>query len=100
MDPKLGFFTQPVHPPSRTCDPLCDDSLFLAPRLAAAHGEVDLAVYPDSPHGFMALPTEMAKELAKAHHARVAPWIRHDLGAAVCAAGGRDPRLRQFATLL
>lgn len=52
-------------------DHLCDDSLFLATLLAKAERDVELAVYPDSPHGFMALPTEMAK----AHAARVDTWI-------------------------
>ncbi len=42
-------------------DHLLDDSLFLAPRLARAGVDVELQVYPDSPHGFMALPTQIAK---------------------------------------
>lgn len=41
-------------------DHLLDDSLFLAPRLAAAGVDVELQVYPDSPHGFQGLPTKMA----------------------------------------
>ena len=52
-------------------DHLCDDSLFLATRLAAAGVDAELAVYPDSPHGFMALPTEMAR----AHTRRLDAWI-------------------------
>ena len=41
-------------------DHLRDDSLFLAPLLASAGVDVELQVYPDSPHGFMALPTKMS----------------------------------------
>ena len=44
-----------------TLDPLLDDSLFMAARWAAAGNEAELAVYPDAPHGFMSLPTEMAR---------------------------------------
>lgn len=54
-----------------TYDHLLDDSLFLATRLAAAESPVELAVYPDSPHGFMALPSEMAKT----HTTRLDTWI-------------------------
>ena len=39
--------------------------------MAAAESPVELAVYPDSPHGFMFLPTEMTK----AHDARLDAWI-------------------------
>lgn len=42
-------------------DHLLDDSLFLAPRLARAGVDVELQVYPDSPHGFQALPTQISK---------------------------------------
>ncbi len=41
-------------------DHLRDDSLFLAPRLAAAGVDVELQVYPDSPHGYQSLPSKMA----------------------------------------
>ncbi len=54
-----------------TFDHLLDDSLFFATRLAAAESPVELAVYPDSPHGFMALPSEMAKT----HAIRLNSWI-------------------------
>ena len=37
-----------------------DDSLFLGARLLADERQVDLAVFPDSPHGFTQLPTKMA----------------------------------------
>ena len=54
-----------------TYDHLADDSLFFAVRMAAAESPVELAVYPDSPHGFMFLPTEMTKT----HTARLDAWI-------------------------
>ena len=54
-----------------TYDHLLDDSLFFATRLAAAESPVELAVYPDSPHGFMALPSEMTKT----HATRLNTWI-------------------------
>jgi acetyl esterase/lipase len=54
-----------------TYDHLLDDSLFVAPRLAAAGVDTELAVYPDSPHGFMALPSKMAA----AHAARLDAWV-------------------------
>ncbi|MBK7949257.1 MAG: alpha/beta hydrolase [Deltaproteobacteria bacterium] len=41
-------------------DHLRDDSLFLAPLLACAGVDVELQVFPDSPHGFQALPTKMS----------------------------------------
>jgi acetyl esterase/lipase len=46
-------------------DHLRDDSLFLSPLMAAAGTDVELQVYPDSPHGFQALPTQMAAVAAK-----------------------------------
>lgn len=54
-----------------TNDHLADDSLFFAVRMAAAESPVELAVYPDSPHGFMALPSPMSK----AHAARIDTWV-------------------------
>ena len=54
-----------------TYDYLLDDSLFVAARMAAAESLVELAVYPDSPHGFMAFPSEIAKYHAK----RLDAWI-------------------------
>jgi acetyl esterase len=43
-----------------TKDILLEDSLAMAGRLAAAGGEVDLRVYPESPHGFLSFPIRMA----------------------------------------
>ncbi|MFK7895960.1 MAG: alpha/beta hydrolase [Myxococcota bacterium] len=59
-------------------DHLRDDSLFLAPLLAAAGVETELQVYPDSPHGFQALPTEMAKAAAR----RMDDWMSRTMKAA------------------
>jgi acetyl esterase/lipase len=56
-------------------DHLLDDSLFVAPRLANAGVDVELQVYPDSPHGFMALPTRMTAAYAK----RTDAWIQRVL---------------------
>jgi len=46
-------------------DHLRDDSLFLSPLLTAANVDVELQVYPDSPHGFQGLPTQMAAAAAR-----------------------------------
>ena len=42
-----------------TLDPLLDDSLFMAARWAAAGNRAELAVYPESIHGFVAFPTAL-----------------------------------------
>jgi acetyl esterase len=42
-------------------DPVLEDTLLMAMRLSAAGGEVDLRVYPESPHGFTGMPTAMAR---------------------------------------
>jgi acetyl esterase len=44
-----------------TEDILLEDNLVMAARLAAAGVEVDLRVYPDSPHGFTSFPIAMAE---------------------------------------
>jgi acetyl esterase/lipase len=44
-----------------TLDYLYDDSLFMAARWHAAGNETELAVYPESIHGFTAFPAEMAR---------------------------------------
>jgi acetyl esterase/lipase len=41
-------------------DLVLEDNLVMAARLSAAGGEVDVRVYPESPHGFTAFPTAMA----------------------------------------
>jgi acetyl esterase len=41
-------------------DVLLEDNLVMAARWAAAGGEVDLRVYPESPHGFTGHPTGIA----------------------------------------
>ena len=56
-------------------DHLLDDSLFVAPRLANAGVDVELQVYPDSPHGFMALPTRMTQAWAQ----RTDAWMQRTL---------------------
>ena len=43
-----------------TLDILLEDSLVMAARLSAAGNEVDLRVFPESPHGFTSSPTAMA----------------------------------------
>ena len=51
-------------PPARfsvgTLDPLLDDSLFMEARWRAAGNESELAIYPESVHGFTALGTGIA----------------------------------------
>ncbi|MGZ4620508.1 MAG: alpha/beta hydrolase [Blastococcus sp.] len=42
-------------------DVLLEDNLLMATRLSAAGGEVDLRIYPESPHGFTGHPTSMAR---------------------------------------
>jgi acetyl esterase/lipase len=44
-----------------TADSLLDDNVFMANRLAAAGNEVELAVYPEGPHGIESMPTVMGK---------------------------------------
>lgn len=42
-------------------DVVLEESLAMAARLSAAGGEVELRVYPDSPHGFTGHPTSMTR---------------------------------------
>jgi len=52
-------------------DPLYDDSLFMALRWRAAGNDAELAIYPDSLHGFTLFPTAMAR----AANARIESWV-------------------------
>jgi acetyl esterase/lipase len=54
-----------------TADPLLDDSLFLALRWRAAGNQTELAVYPESVHGFNVFPTAMAR----AADERIGSWL-------------------------
>jgi acetyl esterase len=42
-------------------DILIEDNLAMAARLSAASVDIDLRIYPDSPHAFTAHPTPMAQ---------------------------------------
>jgi acetyl esterase/lipase len=53
-------------------DPLVDDSLFMAARWELAGNEAELAVYPESPHGFTMFPTT----IARAANARIKDFVR------------------------
>jgi acetyl esterase/lipase len=44
-----------------TTDILLEDNLAMAARLSSAGVEVDVRVYPESPHGFTSFPTAMAE---------------------------------------
>jgi acetyl esterase/lipase len=52
-------------------DPLLDDSLFMAMRWRAAGSPAELAVYPESIHGFDVFPTAMAR----AANERIEAWL-------------------------
>ena len=54
-----------------TADSLYDDSLFMALRWRAAGNEAELAVYPESVHGFTVFPTAMAR----AANERIQRWV-------------------------
>jgi acetyl esterase len=60
-----------------TLDPLLDDSLFMAARWQIAGNPAELAVYPESEHGFTGMPTGMAR----AAQARQQTWTRARLEA-------------------
>ncbi len=66
-DPEVSPLWAQLHdlPPSLvtvgTADWLLDDSLFLAARLAAVGNAVELAVYPEGPHGIEGSPTTMGR---------------------------------------
>jgi acetyl esterase/lipase len=66
-DPDISPLFGDLHdlPPSLftvgALDPVIEDTLLMAMRLSAAGGDVDLRVYPESPHGFLGFPTAMAR---------------------------------------
>ena len=60
-----------------TADHLLDDTLMLAPRWAAAGGDVELFVAPDMPHGFQAFPCGISRAWQDAQFA----WIAARLAA-------------------
>jgi acetyl esterase len=63
-------------------DPLLDDSLFMAARWEAAGNGSELAVYPESDHGFTGFPTGMAR----AARARQHDFVRARLAAVAAIA--------------
>jgi len=68
-----------------TADPLLDDTLFLAMRWRAAGNEAELALYPESLHGFTVFPTAMAR----AANERIGAWVAaRASGSTPCAAKG------------
>jgi acetyl esterase/lipase len=54
-----------------TADSLLDDTLFLAMRWRAAGNAAELALYPESRHGFTLFPTAMAR----AANDRIEAWV-------------------------
>ena len=56
-------------------DVLLEDNLVMAARLSAAGGEVDVRVYPESPHGFTLHPTP----IAHAALATIEAWLAERL---------------------
>jgi acetyl esterase len=63
-------------------DELLDDSLFMAARWQAAGSQSELAVYPESEHGFTGYPTGMAR----AARARQQDFVRGRLASAAAGA--------------
>ncbi|PWW24873.1 acetyl esterase/lipase [Geodermatophilus normandii] len=64
-------------------DILLEDNLVMAARPSAAGNEVDLRVYPESPHGFTGHPTGMARAALGDRDA----WLTERLAAARVAGG-------------
>lgn len=56
-------------------DILLRDNLAMASSLSAAGVDVDLRIYPDSPHGFTGHPTPMAR----AAHGDMTTWLEQHL---------------------
>jgi acetyl esterase len=82
-DPALSPAWNDLHdlPPAiltvGTADWLLDESVLFAGRLAAAGNEVELAVYPEGPHGVESMPTA----LGRAASARIHGFLRSKLDA-------------------
>lgn len=57
-----------------TDDVLLQDNLAMAERLSAAGVDVDLRVYPASPHGFTGHPTPMARAALN----EIETWLRRN----------------------
>jgi acetyl esterase/lipase len=66
-------------------DILLEDNLVMAARLSAAGVDVDLRIYPSSPHGFTAHPTPMAHVALK----DIESWLSGYLGVALQRRVGR-----------
>jgi acetyl esterase/lipase len=49
------------------CDILLEDNMAMAARLSAAGVDIDLRIYPESPHGFTFHPTTMARIVTQRH---------------------------------
>jgi acetyl esterase len=58
-------------------DVLLEDNLVMAARLSAAGGEVDLRIYPESPHGFTGHPTSMARAASRDRDSWLAERLLH-----------------------
>jgi acetyl esterase/lipase len=57
-------------------DPLLDDSLFMAARWRAAGGASELAVWPESPHGFVGMTPPTGRPAQQ----RINAWVKALLG--------------------
>jgi acetyl esterase/lipase len=74
-DPDISPLYADLHglPPAiftvGTADPLLDDTLFMEARWRAAGNASELRVWPEAPHGFIALPIAMADLALAAEHA-------------------------------
>jgi acetyl esterase len=62
-----------------TLDPLLDDTLFMEARWRTAGAGTELHVWPEAPHGFMALPMTVADAALSAEH----EFLRRTLGLAL-----------------
>jgi len=67
-----------------TCDPLLDDSLFMAQRWRAAGGQAELAIYPGGCHAFDMFDLEIAKTSRARQHG----FVRACLAPRAAAPGG------------